>query len=519
MVTPEYNKSRTCNDKRSLCHAPSYSMHFAKNGLVSACSFTRFMPQGKYPDQTIDEIWFGAEASRIRKDMRGSTFPAGCAVCASDAYAGNFGQMRSKLYEQYALSPIKKTIAQLKNGIQTGKFREYPRVISFELSNTCNLECVMCVGLLSSSIRKNRDKLPPLPDVYDKQFVQQLRPYIPHLDEAKFFGGEPFLIDLYLDVWELFVELNPNCKIYITSNGTILNNRVKNILEKLPNFQLVISLDAINKMTYEKIRINANHEKVMENLMYFKSVSEKHNRNLIISPTYMIHNWEEYPSILDFATSNNILFETNILTTPRELSLANFSPTDLETVKDKWKNHLPYNDNSNTVYSRNIAEFNKALSQVEFMLEEQKAFYNHPTGTNLLRFKPTNKMESCLLIMYMHSIKTTRDPSLPLRLLEVWAENKNLLNYFLDSVYSFGNTSLLFTTTNPSSFMEELKETIKGEWSDQDITTGIKQILNDEKELINFLEACFAGNQQGCLDIFNSKVSSNFKIPVDSDFF
>lgn len=513
----EYNNQRKCADKSSLCHAPSYSMHFSKNGIVSACSFTRFMPQGKYPDQTIDEIWFGKRAREIRLDMKKREFPLGCAVCSSDAYAGNFGQMRSNLYERYAQNSFNKTINKLKSGISKGKFVEYPRVISFELSNTCNLECIMCVGLLSSSIRKNRDKLPPLPEVYDKEFLEQIKPYIVHLEEAKFFGGEPFLIDLYLDLWEVFIELNPKCKIYITTNGTILNNRVKSILEKLPNLQLVVSLDSITKPTYEKIRVNASFEKVMENVVYFNDVSKKHNRNLIISPTYMIHNWEEYPEILDFATKNYILFETNILTTPRELSLSNLTPNILERVKELWSSHSPLGNENNPVYSRNVAEFNKALRQVEFMLQEQKSYYNHPLGVKLAGFKPLSKMDFCLLIMFNHQIKATRDPSLPLRLLELWNSDTLLLNSFLSSLAKITGTLQQQEPSTFHSFNNELKSEIIKINDDEEVF--VKQLLNNEEAFNLFTEHYRIKDLNKCVDIL-AEVNTNQKtIPVESDFF
>jgi MoaA/NifB/PqqE/SkfB family radical SAM enzyme len=78
----------------------------------------------------------------------------------------------------------------------------YPRVMEFELSNECNLECVMCNGYFSSSIRKNREKLPASVSPYNDQFVDELDQFIPHLTDAKFLGGEPFMIDIYLKIWE-----------------------------------------------------------------------------------------------------------------------------------------------------------------------------------------------------------------------------------------------------------------------------------------------------------------------------
>src|SRR5690606_6216470 len=105
-----------------------------------------------------------------------------CSVCKTNVENGNHVSVLSKLYDY------------------NYEVQEYPAVMEFELSNKCNLECVMCKGELSSTIRKQRDKLPPLNTPYDSTFVEQLKEFIPHLKEAKFLGGEPFLIDIYYEI-------------------------------------------------------------------------------------------------------------------------------------------------------------------------------------------------------------------------------------------------------------------------------------------------------------------------------
>lgn len=515
----KFNGQRQCADKRSLCHAPSYSMHFAKNGLVSACSYTRFMPMGRYPEQNLNEIWFGEQAEGIRKQMRTAEFPAGCSVCAADADAGNFGQMRAVLYEQCARSPVDKWKSKVKNWMAERRYAEYPRVVSFELSNTCNLECVMCLGLLSSSIRKNREKLPPLPQVYGPEFLPQLRPFIPHLDEAKFFGGEPFLIDLYLDIWEMFIELNPRCKIYITTNGTIMNNRVKRIVESLPNFQMVVSLDAIRPETYRQIRVNADYDRVMENLQFFKSVSEKHGRHLIISPTYMTLNAEEYPEIYAFANRENIYFETNILTTPHQLSMAYLPPAELERLLQRWREYPVPPAADSIVTESNRREFEKALKQVEFMLQDQKSFYNHPLGGKLVHFKPANRMESCLFVMLRHTVKSTRDPSLPLQLLELWRAEPDLAGALMAALRRVAVEIYGADSAAMQVFLEAFREDVRAIAGEGEENPWVKKLMNDERRLVRLAETVAVLDRETAVSIAEEVMGMRQHIPVEADFF
>lgn len=416
-----YNEQRECADKRSLCHAPSYGLHLSSNGLVAACSLTRFDSLGSYPQESLAQIWWGSRAKAMREAMRGDAFPAACNVCDGDLRAGQYRQMRAHAYDRFARPPGPKRMQQWLNAVTQGHAGEYPREMSFELSNTCNLECVMCLGLLSSSIRKNRDKLPPLPQCYGPELLPQLRAFIPHLQEASFYGGEPFLIDLYLDIWELFAELNPGCTIYITTNGTVLNNRIKAVLERLPNVQLVVSLDGITAQTFEGIRINARFSRVMENLQHFKQVCQKHGRRLVISPTYMRANWHEYPQLLDFANREDLVFRANVLRTPTELSLAYAGRALLEQVHDRWHSHEAAPAASPELAQTNRQAFDVATAQIAEWLQESREFEAHPRGAVLSRFVPQTRLESCLSHLLVCSLRRTQDPAVPLRLLELWA--------------------------------------------------------------------------------------------------
>ena len=60
-------------------------------------------------------------------------------------------------------------------------------------------------------------------------------------------GGEPFLIPFYLDLIDKIGELNKNCKIYIQTNGTILSDRIRKILNN-NQISLSISIDSFNKI-------------------------------------------------------------------------------------------------------------------------------------------------------------------------------------------------------------------------------------------------------------------------------
>jgi sulfatase maturation enzyme AslB (radical SAM superfamily) len=203
--------------------------------------------------------------------------------------------------------------------------------MEFELSNICNLECTMCNGDFSSLIRKNREGRPPVKVVYDEAFVTQLEEFIPHLQEMKFFGGEPFLIDIYYRIWERAVTINPSIRLTVQTNGTVLNQRVKDICAK-GKFHISVSIDSLEKENYEHIRKNANFERVMENMEWFREYCQTNDRFFGISTCAMRQNWHELPEFVTFCNDRQIPVFFHTVTHPRESAFAHMSRTELEGV-------------------------------------------------------------------------------------------------------------------------------------------------------------------------------------------
>jgi MoaA/NifB/PqqE/SkfB family radical SAM enzyme len=223
--------------------------------------------------------------------------------------------------------------------------------MEFELDNTCNLECTICAGRLSSAIRRNRDKLPPFHSVYNSDFVAQLEEFIPHLEEARFYGGEPFLIKLYYEIWDMMIKINPQIKIYIQTNGTILNERIKKMIER-GKFIFNISIDAMDKQVFEKLRVNADFDSVMENLMYFYNYSLRKKTFFCITPTMMRNNWQELPELIRFCNKLNVPLFYNTLYRPKHLALYSLNEKELEKIINKLEEH-DFQQKKNSIQKQN----------------------------------------------------------------------------------------------------------------------------------------------------------------------
>src|SRR6202030_4275717 len=140
---------------------------------------------------TIDEMWAGAKARMLRRSLEHDDLRLGCDFCHQQTQDGWTARAAMRNFDRFSVP---------------APDPEWPQRMEFSISNSCNLECVMCNGMFSSSIRANREKLPPTRTVYSRAFIESLRKYLPHLSVAKFLGGEPFLITEYYRIWEMLVE-------------------------------------------------------------------------------------------------------------------------------------------------------------------------------------------------------------------------------------------------------------------------------------------------------------------------
>lgn len=313
----KYNKFRPRGAKPIFCYLPYNSLTFSFSGQVFVCSYNRDIKLGTYPADIIDEIWNGAEAKKLREYMSHNDLDYGCRHCKFFVDKEKFSNLRPLVFDKY----YRNTDAS------------FPRVFEFELSNECNLECQMCHGEVSSSVRKNRDKLPAIPSPYDDAFVNQLEKYIPHLKEAKFFGGEPFLIPIYYKIWDKIKELNPGLDLFVITNGTHWNNKIEKLITEL-NFDVAVSIDAFDKEKLERIRKNVIYEKLMENIKRFSKICTQKGQYLSLSFTVQKDNWEQLPLVINLCNEMNAFIYVSYLERPIKFSIADLPKEELKKIRD-----------------------------------------------------------------------------------------------------------------------------------------------------------------------------------------
>jgi len=129
-------------------------------------------------------------------------------------------------------------------------------------SNICNQTCVTCNSYFSTKWQTIEHLFKKTTTASGKNFalsnssIEKIMGVFPTLAEFVIKGGEPFSDLRNAKMLERLIEVNPDCRIHITSNVSFISKRYINILKKVKNpsqVELHGSLDHIGKK-YEWIR-------------------------------------------------------------------------------------------------------------------------------------------------------------------------------------------------------------------------------------------------------------------------
>ena len=166
-----------------------------------------------------------------------------------------------------------------------------PTPFKLKLENTtvCNLKCNMCphgVGL----------KRPIGSISYEnyRHIFDQIYPCYLNLTGI----GEPFLNK---DIYKIIAHArSKNTFVKLDTNATLLNrNNGLKMLESSPNI-LSISIDGMKKDTYEKIRVGANFEKVIENTENFVKLKKEVGNTVTNIHTFMVVQQENLMQLPEY---------------------------------------------------------------------------------------------------------------------------------------------------------------------------------------------------------------------------
>lgn len=159
-----------------------------------------------------------------------------------------------------------------------------PKFIGITLTNKCNYRCFFCN-------RESNDKYGTI----ELDHFYNLKPLIENAEILNLTGwGEPFSYKHIKEVLKFINDNNTKNCISLTSNGSVLTEELAELLSKNLN-QLIISINAATKETYERDMENGNWEKVISNIKNArKYIPRKKIHFVFVGHRDNIHEFPEF---------------------------------------------------------------------------------------------------------------------------------------------------------------------------------------------------------------------------------
>lgn len=141
-----------------------------------------------------------------------------------------------------------------------------PIFLWIEPTNKCNLKCIMCPNRLNSP-----DRIGFMEWELFKKIIDEVQHFV--CGVVLILGGESLL---HKDIFRMIrYATDKGIKVYLDTNGTLLNEEKSLKLLDSGIDYLSFSFDGYDKETYEKIRVNAKFEVTLKNIINFLKMKKE----------------------------------------------------------------------------------------------------------------------------------------------------------------------------------------------------------------------------------------------------
>jgi hypothetical protein len=227
-----------------------------------------------------------------------------------------------------------------------------PRDWEIQITNLCNLKCMMCNNKSSSSLMTENILLFGSPDTqkkysWNESSQQEIAKLFNTLDSVVLRGGEPFMVPWIKDILEQVPESRARqIEILFNTNLTKLTVDWIPVLSKFKNIKMSCSIDAHASLLHY-VRFPSTWEQVQAGLAVARMLP---NANVFLNVCVQNVNILHLDKLLEWANKENLYVVLDILTEPK-IFQANNLPQPLiqhalvllENVKNKINTDLVSN--------------------------------------------------------------------------------------------------------------------------------------------------------------------------------
>ena len=317
--TGEYNK-------KTFCVAPFLSLDISTAGVLTPCC--EYVTDNTYradPENSFKNYQqWQAKLVDLRKDLINGVANKGCSRCWQREESSLENSYRYTLNKWYHRDIIDKKFSE--------DSAHDTRILAVNFGNTCNLKCLHCGPSSSSSHESEqrvhrqefeRDGFYIVGDQEKKWFktstFSELKTnLIQGLDQISLYGGEPLMTP---EALKFLGEVDAsNIRLLLTTNATIVNDQILDLLGSFKSISICISIDGVGKHA-EYIREGCVWEEVDENIKKLQGLKNLFHGYVAVNHVLQHSSIYTMMDVLDYCERNNLRMHCGYLNWPDHLSI------------------------------------------------------------------------------------------------------------------------------------------------------------------------------------------------------
>ena len=233
---------------KTFCITPWIHQYVGTHGDVKPCCIYKHeLELGSLKANSLEEIWNSTETKKLRMDMLNGISSPGCEACnEAEKYTNQSHRIK---FNEHFLDHFKcdDTLSSTTIDGFTPLHKLY--YIDVRFNNLCNLKCMTCTPVYSSSLAEDYKKVHPIssmnagfsfPGKTEDDVFEQILPHLPYVKEIYFAGGEPMMQKEHYMVLEKLIEMNLKPIIRYNTNFSRLSLGKYNVFDLWKNFDKVL---------------------------------------------------------------------------------------------------------------------------------------------------------------------------------------------------------------------------------------------------------------------------------------
>ena len=240
------------NNNPAFCPAPWTAIYIDSTGYIDNCCISNNR-LGNAVTHDILDVMSLEKNQLVKQQMLDGVLPSGCQGCKrKDTTTTSLRHHMLRWNSSVPLSVYDDDSFKL-------------NYLDIRWTNICNSACVYCAPAYSSKLAEELNIL----QVVDHQKITRIKEFL--IDKLKdietvyLAGGEPMLTKENIWLLTNLYRENPDCKIVVNTNLSIINNEIFNLICKFEKVRFVLSGEAVGEQ-YNYIRYGSDWETFVRNI-------------------------------------------------------------------------------------------------------------------------------------------------------------------------------------------------------------------------------------------------------------